>query len=62
MEIGIPLTVRVGNEVHRSSVHRDGDVSPVIGIEAPKENLLGLAPAGMLRDHQAWDEAKQLLG
>jgi hypothetical protein len=61
VEIRVPLAVRVRNHVYRGAIHGDGDIGPMIGVEASEEDLLGLAAPAMLRDHQPRGEPEKIL-
>ena len=51
IEIGIPLTVRVGAHVDRHLVERDVDIGAVIEVEAAQEILVGFTlPTVLGRD------------
>ncbi len=62
MQVRIPLPVGMGYQVDRRTVHGNRDVGPVIRIEPAQEDLLRLAAARVLRDHETWNETKQCVG
>nr|GFD48211.1 hypothetical protein [Tanacetum cinerariifolium] len=62
VKIGVALAVGVAHHVHRQPVEAHGEVSAVVGVEAPHEYLLGLTAARMLGNEQAWHQPQQVLG
>ncbi len=61
MQIGVPLTVPVGNHIDRNAVRKDGDVGAVIGVKPAQKNLFRFAAAGMLGNHQAGRQLQHIL-
>src|SRR5713101_7435012 len=62
VEIGVPLAVRMRHHVDGNAVHGDGDVRPVVGVEAAQKDLLRLAASSVLRNQEARREPQQFLG
>ena len=60
VQVGVALPVRVRGHVHRHAVDGDGHIGAVIGVEAAQEELVGLAAALVLRDHQARNGAQHV--
>ncbi len=58
--VGIALAVGVGRPVHRHAVDEAGEIGAVIEVEAAQQVLVGLALAGVHRDHQARHALEQL--
>ena len=62
VQIGVALPVGVAPEVHGQAVGEEGDVGAVVAVESAQEVLVGLAPAVVLRDHEAGDQAQDVRG
>ena len=62
MQIGVTLTMRMGNHIDGHAVDADIDIGAVVDVETTHKDLLGLAAAGMLGDEQARREAEKVLG
>lgn len=62
MEVGVALTVGVGNHVDRQAVDRNANVCSVVDIETAQEDLFGFTASGVLGDKQARHLAQYFLG
>jgi len=61
VEIGVPLAVCMRPHVDGNAVYRDGDVRPVVGVEATQKDLLRFTASSVLRNQEAGRELQQFL-
>ncbi len=61
VQIGEALAVAVADHVDWRAVDGEGDVRPVVGVEAAEEVLLRLAAAGVLHGEQTGDRLDEVL-
>ena len=62
VEVQVALAVTVRGQVERHALDRDGEVGAVIQVEAPREVLVGLALAAVLRGDEAGNQLEQVAG
>ena len=62
VEVEVALAVRVSAQIHGNPVERDGEIGPVVRVEAPEEVLLRLAAARVLGGQDARNRLEELSG
>ncbi|MFO0624824.1 MAG: hypothetical protein U0325_04350 [Polyangiales bacterium] len=62
VEVGVALPVHVRDVVRGHSADRELHVLPVLRVEAPEEDLVGLAVAAVLREEEPRREREELRG